>query len=321
MDRSRQLILAGAGLIALALLLGLGLLLARPGAGPVPEPLPEEVSSAPLAPSQPPDPSAAQRGKAEADADVVPDARDGDGEASGGSVPLPEPRERTSAPAPSFPSGDEAIVFCLPSVIPTPDGCAARETVLGFAGEPIGEVAPDGTMRALTVELASPDPAEPPTTVETCDDLLTLREEGWGALTQAGMAREQRMDRFCDLIVMARRAEPARGGGLERLDYGVLAQVPPKDWPSFGESSLEDPVVSLSADEPRTWLVAGQANDLVLQDVATADFNEDGRSEVLVYAALAARGGTARWGGYLLARRAGNTTRLSPIERPLRPAP
>ena len=343
MDRSRQLTLGGAALVgASALTLAL---LTLGGDDEEAVTLPEEVASAPTAPSQAPD-AGARPARSGDDPVVAPPARgtvrdedDADGdttvgdEASLGLDPDADrtppdtnadraaPREQTRRPRPRPPAqASTPLSFCFPGVIPTPDACASRETILAFAGEPIGVEAPGGGVTPLTVTLADPDDlAAPEREVGTCDAYLPLKRRGWQALTSADMDRDLRMNRFCGLIAMARRAERPSRGGLTRLTYGGLETVPPEDWPSLGpaagEARLDDPAIALEADDDRLWRIDGEAVSISLRDVGAADFDGDGRAEVLVHAGLAARGGTARGGGYLLAEgEPGGQVRLVPAD-------
>ena len=333
MDRSRMLTLGGAGLLATSALAFAFVVFG--GGEDAPPPLPDEVASAPLAPSQAPDvrrepPATVPRpdgndGSSSSDEAVLPsDGSDGapneeDGPA-GEAVPSVTDRDRSAkaggerrAIRPPGPSA-AALALCFPGVIPTPDGCASRATILSFAGEPIGVEGQDGAVQPLTVTLADPgDLAAPEREVGTCDDYLALKGRGWSALTSASMDRDLRMNRFCGLIAMARRAERPTRGGLARLTYGGLETVPPADWPSLGEAAFDAPTIALDADDDRLWRVEGEGLSLSLRDVGAADFDGDGRSEVLVHAGVAARGGTARGGGYLLAEgESGGQVRLSP---------
>ena len=324
MDRSRLLTWGGAGLVGASVVTLAVLTL---GGNDVPEPvtLPDEVASAPLAPSQRPG-----EGRDRAPRDAPPVAS-GDEDGADEDLALSEPSDLGDPGAPPAPVADAApdrvperpsasapapLSFCFPGVLTTPDGCASRATILSFAGEAIGVEAPDGTVERLTVTLADPDDlSAPEREVGTCTDYLALKRRGWGAMTSAGMSRDLRMNRFCGLIAMAERAERPRRGGLTRLTYGLLETVPDADWPRLGENPVENPALALDAEDERLWRVETGAQNILLRDVGAADFDGDGEAEVLVHAGLAARGGTARGGGYLLAERArGGALRLRPAD-------
>ena len=333
--------LGGAGLVGASAIGLLALLFAGDDDAPVT--LPAEVPAAPTAPSQLPDEdAAAQPARGERTAREVvleptarPEEQSGDGSRDEGdgsrddraterefarneasdefaddprSAAVSEPTRRVPA------ATSEPITFCFPGVIPTPDGCASRETVLAFAGEPIGIEGPGGAVEALTVTLADPDDlSAPEREVGTCDDYLALKAAGWGALTQAGMNRDLRMNRFCGLIAMADKAARPRRGGLARLSYTVLEQMQLSERLSLGEARLDNADIAMDADDDRLWRLESEALTATLRDVASADFDGDGRAEVLVHAALAARGGTARGGGYMLADgEAGGEIALAP---------
>ena len=326
MDRSSWLTLGGAALVAASTVTLAVLVFGGEDEAP---PLPEEVASAPVAPSQAPDdravpPAAPPPAPSEGEVLAPDDELSGEPDVP----PADEPREADPdaiEPDPAPPAARDRsrpdpraarppLAFCFPGVIPTPDGCASRETILSFAGEPIGVEGRDGAVAALTVTLADPgDPAAPEREVGTCDDYLPLKRRGWQALTGADLSRDLRMNRFCGLIAMARRAERPVRGGLTRLTYGGLETVPGEDWPSLGEASLTDPAIALDGDDDRVWRVEDDGLTVTLRDVGAADLDGDGESEVLVHAGVAARGGTARGGGYLLAEgRRGGAVRLTP---------
>ena len=329
MDRARGMMLGGAGLVGVSMVGLLGLLIAG-GDDDAPAPLPAEVPAAPTAPSQLPDDDAAVTLPVREDrAARGPAARPVDRRGEGGDPrgddsapinpradgPVGERAARAAEPTRRLPAtAPTPITFCFPAVIPTPDGCASRETVLAFAGEPIGVEGPEGGVEALTVTLADPDDLEAPEReVGTCDAYLGLKARGWGALTQAGMARDLRMNRFCGLIAMARKAERPRRGGLSRLSYTVLERMELSERLALGEADLKNADIAQDAEDDRLWRLETDTLTVSLQDVASADFDDDGRAEVLVHAALAARGGTARGGGYMLADgEAGGEIALAP---------
>ena len=313
-------------------------------------PLPQEVASAPTAASQPPAPRTSAprvrtpqaQGEARLDLDQTDDEGDltiVSAEEEPPEAPRlngPEPRDYEEAPergAASRPpvrpappdiavspdplvlrddiSPRAPLLFCFRGVIPTPNGCATKEAVLSLAGEEIGVEGADGRTAALTVTLADPeDMTAPEVTARTCDQYLGLKAQGWGGLTSADMARELKMNRFCGLIAMARRAEPSRRGGMSAITYGALEKVAPSDWPAIGPVSMRGAAIAMDGEDARVWRVETEDASIQLRDVTSADFDEDGYAEVLVHTAVTAKGGTARAGGYVLAERDGEAVRL-----------
>ena len=331
MDNARALTIAGIAL-GIAALLGLFLALTGGGGdGAVVVDLPEERASAPTAPSQTPERTrAAQPPFAEAppveDAAASPappapavedDVRLADEAPTRTAPPLdasadaPVDLQRLPAPAPPAPAAP--IAFCLPGVLPTPDGCADRESVLALAGEEIGVRGPGGGTQALTVALSDPAGAAEPRTARTCAQYLSLKANDWGPVTTADMRRDQRMNQFCGLIAMARRAAPGRGG-LTALTEDLLESLPDDQWPSLGEADVANPLVLDTPGDPRAWFVQADRVEFTVRDVGHADFDEDGENEVLVFTALQAADGTAVGGGYALAEAAGSSLRLTPVD-------
>lgn len=336
-DRARALTIAG---VTLGLAAIFGLFLVLTVGGDAPDPLPEERAAMPTAPSQSPvrvprdartpdavrtadqaaPPGAAEDQLRESSRTLSVEDDRGDAVTPPRAKPSPAfpARPDTGAPvdlqtpAPTLASGPAGpVVFCFPDVIPTPDSCADRQTVLSFATEEIG-VATEGGAEALTVDLADPA-GGPDRTARTCEQFLSLKANDWGALTTAGMRREQKMNRFCGLIAMASRAMPARGG-LTALTEDLIEGMAEDDWPTIGEATVTNPLVLDTPGDPRVWFVQADRVEFTIRDVASADFDGDGQAEVLVFIALQAADGTAVAGGYSIAQRDGLTLTLTPAD-------
>ena len=320
-DKARALQIAG---IALGLAALLGLFLIFTGEEDEVVTLPPERDAAPTAASQNPDRTILAEADDDDPAIVAAEPSEElpvetpeplelprrDEAPSDQNAPIRLQPDEVDVPAPVVAdAGGRAVTFCFPEVIPTPTDCADRETVLAFATEEIGVRAADGVTEALAVELVDPAGLDDPRTARTCEQYLSLKANDWGPMTTAAMRRDAKMNRFCGLIAMARRAQPGQGG-LTALTEDLLEGMPDERWPTIGEAAVENPLVLDTPGDPRAWFVQADRVEFTMRDVASADFDGDGANEVLVFTALQAADGTAVGGGYSLAEMRDGTLTL-----------
>ncbi|GGY52441.1 hypothetical protein [Parvularcula lutaonensis] len=192
---------------------------------------------------------------------------------------------------------DGVVRFCLPGVVQTDDGCAPLEDL---KDERESLILPK-SMAARPLRMASPDiENDAAETVESCAQFRSLRQKGWGGLSNADLRREAQMARACGLLELIARAEPVPGARGAPDDLFVA--IDRSELPSLGEASLgDDAYPNLKGDWPKTWTME---NDAILAEfvhVGTADFDGDPEAEHLIEWRLAAKGGTLRAIGFALA--------------------
>lgn len=155
----------------------------------------------------------------------------------------------------------------------------------------------DGQGEAAIVNLAGPDPASPQSAVRTCAQYDAMVKDGWYALSNAEMRREEYFKRACNALSMLAAAKPAAmshfsDGHASAADIRSMADG---DAIGFGETAPSVDV-SVEAGEPGVWKVTIGEGETFVHEIAHADFNGDGVGEILAYVSVGAHGGTARSG-------------------------
>lgn len=214
-------------------------------------------------------------------------------------------------PTPASLSSEEGITFCMPRVLPG-DGCLDRDAILSLDDVPPGEGRPGSGLSMVHPT----DLAEPAEAISSCSRFRTLKAEGWGGLTSVDMAAEARFEKFCGLKVLARRARPAQHSAFgRRLSPDDLDAVPAEDWPSIGELAAAAPRDWARSPEQQVFRGTSRSQEIVVTDVAIADFDGDSAAEALVHLVVGPSGGTARYTTFSLIEAAGKgrSRRLRPV--------
>lgn len=196
---------------------------------------------------------------------------------------------RTLAP------GEEAFL-CLRTDIGAPDGarCYSPQEIAAFAESPVLD---DGG-GAVNLRLSLPgDEARGLEAVRTCEEYEARLGEGWRALSSREMRREAFFTRDCGARALLMKARPAKTSyfasgecseaDIRSLIAGALFRI--------GKEAGEDApaeVVRAGAE----WRISGGGRTMLIQEIAHADFNADGRGDMLVYIQLAAESATAQTG-------------------------
>ncbi len=154
-----------------------------------------------------------------------------------------------------------------------------------------------GDGKAVEVNLAGPDPQSNDAAARTCAQYDSLSAEGWFALSNADMRREEYFKRACGALSMLVKAKPAQsthfsGGAASAEDIRSMAS---HDALAFGPGAPSASVV-VSSVEQGVWDIEIGNGETMVFEIAHADFNGDGLGEILAYVSVGAIGGTARTG-------------------------
>ena len=132
--------------------------------------------------------------------------------------------------------------------------------------------------------------------VNTCAKYDELKSAGWYPLSGREMRRESYFTRACGALRMLMMSSEPREtffdkDGCTEEDMRSLAGM---TLPAVRESAEATPSdLAINRTEPGKWRLSTTAEDAVMQEIAIADFNEDGLGDVLVFMAAGASGGTA----------------------------
>ncbi len=157
-------------------------------------------------------------------------------------------------------------------------------------------IAADGS--AVRVSLAHPsDAAAPAETAGTCAEYDSLISEGYAALSNADMRREEYFRRACGALTLLSKAAPARRSNFAAGKAAIedVRSMATTDAVGFGEAepSTNVEVAEVSAG---VWKVLIGQGETMVYEIAHADFDGDGGGEILAYLTVGAAGGTARTG-------------------------
>ena len=187
----------------------------------------------------------------------------------------------------------------------------------------------DNRGRAVSLQLAHPtDYARPLEAVSNCQTYRTLTKEGWYAASTREMRREAFFERACGALDYLLKARPMKmsyfaEGALSAGDAEAVAAGkpfgfvggPPSPSPSEGDVQAETndapkgdaqdlTVAEESGSAVRlagkaaagVWRLSRGEQSAQIQEIAHADFNDDGFGDVLVYVTLGVSGASARTG-------------------------
>lgn len=191
--------------------------------------------------------------------------------------------------------GDEAGFVCLRTDIAflagAGKGCLSRGDVAALSAAPVL----DDSGAPVSVSLSHPtDYDAPQAQAATCGDYRRLTADGWYALSTRELRREAWFVRACGVLDMLGRARAPdvshfEDGRMAQADAAQLAAGPPF---LIGESAQA--VVGAAARiGDAAWRISYPTGEAVIQEIAHADFNFDGRGDIFVFVSLSAQGGTA----------------------------
>lgn|GEM_PF-5924038 len=166
--------------------------------------------------------------------------------------------------------------------------------------------------QAALLKLTPPNSATQKTPVKTCADYIKKIGHGWYALSQREMDKEIAFTARCGLLTaLAQATTPRQSYVNDPKGLANLGWLPESLLPHFGESSSEivqddsgrheRSVAALAAAgectirqaKPDFLSLVCNLNDVSIQELARADFNEDGFEDMLVLLSAKPTGGTA----------------------------
>ncbi len=137
--------------------------------------------------------------------------------------------------------------------------------------------------------------------VRNCRNYLALRQKGYFAATSMDMRREAFFKRACGAIkALAKASTPSSSNfpndRLSKEDTETLARSGQfRFGPDDGAPQAAAQSLDIGLDQPGEgiWRYSTVTEEVTLQEIAFADFNNDRIGDVLVFVNAAARGGTA----------------------------
>ncbi len=206
--------------------------------------------------------------------------------------------DRPADPAPASLANAARETVCIKSNVRLVEGmsaaCYARAQYEAMRDRAV--IAADGS--AVRVSLAHPsDAAAPAETAATCAEYDSLISEGYGALSNADMRREEYFRRACGALALLSKAAPARRSNFSDGTAAIedVRSMAAADALGFSEA---EPAASVEVAEvgAGVWRVLIGQGETMVFEIAHADFNGDGGGEILAYLTVGAAGGTARTG-------------------------
>lgn len=154
-----------------------------------------------------------------------------------------------------------------------------------------------GDGRSVDINLAGPSDGGDDAVARNCAEYDGLIAKGWYALTGADMRREEYFKRACGALTLLAAAKPAElthfsDGKATRDDILSMASV---EATGFGEAAPSTDV-DVAEIETGVWKVVIGQGEMMVYEIAHADFTGDDLGEILSYVSVGAGGGTARTG-------------------------
>ena len=198
--------------------------------------------------------------------------------------------------APGDARGADGYEVCLKSDLIFFEGvsakCYAQADLVALQAKPV--LGGDGAPVGLTMTHPN-DVSVAPAEVRSCADYRNMTSEGWYAATSSEMRREGFFVRACEtLAALAEAQAPERsffGGGSpnEKEVAAMSASF------RFGETAIAPETVRVEQGGTYEWRIAAGPQTLTVQELANADFDNDGIEEILAFAAGAPAGGSAAY--------------------------
>lgn len=154
-----------------------------------------------------------------------------------------------------------------------------------------------GDGSAIEVNLSGPADTAGGAAVRTCAEYDLRIAEGWYALSNSDMRREEYFKRACGALQLLVKAKPATetyftNGRAAAADVMSMAS---SDSFGIGEavSAAAPEVTEVDAG---VWKIATPASETMVYEIAHGDFTGDGLGEILAYVSTGVAGGAARAG-------------------------
>ncbi len=183
---------------------------------------------------------------------------------------------------------------CLKTAMPLFEGAEARcydhEKLRALLDAPVLDLQGD----SVSVTLAHPsDMTVAPGQCRTCRDYREMSFDGWYASTSREMRREGYFVRACGALAALFDAQtPDRSffenGSPASEDISSLKGVL-----RIGEAAASAENVVVAQPHSFQWRIAVDSQFVEMQELANADFDNDGVEEILVFLAGGTQGGTA----------------------------
>lgn len=191
-------------------------------------------------------------------------------------------------------AGDEASYeICLKSDLVFFEGveaqCFSRDQLRALHDAPVADL--DGD--PVTMTMAHPsDISIAPGECRTCRDYREMTFDGWFAPTARDMRREGYFVRACGVLRALTDAAPAQtsfftDGSLSDAEAAALA-----GGFDFGEARVVE-ALTVEKGQAHQWRMTIDSLTLTLQELANADFDNDGVEEILAFTSGAPEGGSA----------------------------
>lgn len=167
--------------------------------------------------------------------------------------------------------------------------CYSRDGLSSLADAPVADINGDPVSMTMTHPT---DFSIDPVVSRTCREYREMQFDGWYAPTSRDMRREAYFIRACGVLAALDDASPPKRsffaeGGLTAEDVASLAAAF-----RFGESEMAD-ALTVEKGEAHKWFISADSLSLTLQELANADFDNDGVEEILAFTTGAPEGGTA----------------------------
>lgn len=176
----------------------------------------------------------------------------------------------------------------LPLIKGADKDCYKPAEIASLAQKPVL----DATGAEATVSLSS-DNTGGMQIAHNCAQFRTMEAAGWYALSTKDMRHEAVFQRACGVLAMLEKAQPAKTNffktGLTEADMKSLAEGAPF---RFGPE-FEMPSPAAVAKAGQSWKLSSAEETATIEEIAHADFNGDGRGDIVVFVTLGPVGGTA----------------------------
>lgn len=196
------------------------------------------------------------------------------------------------------PAADVAEI-CLKSDFPLVAGagkkCFAPGGLAALAERPVV----DDQGEPVALELTPPQAEGETVSVTTCNEYRALRRDGWFAATTRELRREAVFMRACDILAMLDKAKPPEKTFFDNAALsanGVAALASQKPFGFIAGAGETARPVSVTPEGESAWHLSAGEQRGFLQEIAHADFTDDGVGDVLVYMQLAVEGATVQAG-------------------------
>lgn len=205
-------------------------------------------------------------------------------------------RKASDEGEPAMPAKDAPAIFevCLKTDLALVRGADKKCYSAGEAAALLDLAVIDDQGSPVALQLSHPsDETRAPESVTTCNAYGAYVSEGWYAMTAREMAHEAYFVRACGVLHLLATAAPASVSYFENdeLSLGDVEALAAGAPFGIGEAAAQ----AGRAEKLRAhfWRIASGAQVAVLQEIAYADFNGDGRGDMLVFVALGVEGGSA----------------------------